>query len=136
MSLKHKYLTKSGKELYSLYLKSLQEELWGWGCASVCSVDWVGWVLAWVACYHYCYCYYWNTILKNKMLSVYFYKNEKMFLIDLKCDLKKEPDLKSKCRLKLPEPVIPTFWIFLNHNVGEYASICVTLWIYLNMRET
>ena len=70
------------------------------------------------------------------MLSVYFYKNEKMFQIDLKCDLKQEPDLKSKCRLTLPEPVMPTFWICLNHNVGKYASICVTLWIYLNMRET
>ena len=26
--------------------------------ASVCSVDGVGGVLTWVACYYYCYCYY------------------------------------------------------------------------------
>ena len=38
----------------------------------------VAW-LGWVACYYcYCYCYYWNTILKKKILNVYFwYKNEK-----------------------------------------------------------
>ena len=31
------------------------------------------------------------------MLSAYFYKNEMMFQIDLKCDLKEEADLKSRC---------------------------------------
>ena len=30
------------------------------------------------------------------MLNVYFWNNEKMFQIDLKSDLKEEPDLKSR----------------------------------------
>ena len=38
--------------------------------ASVCSVGGLCGVLKWVACYYYCYCYYGNTILKKKMLSV------------------------------------------------------------------
>ena len=51
-------------------------------------------VLMWVACYYYCYCYYWNTILKEKMLNVYFWnKNKQIFQIDLDSDLKEEPDL-------------------------------------------
>ena len=35
--------------------------------------------------------------MKKKMLSVVFYKNEKMLQIDLNNDLKEEPDLKSRC---------------------------------------
>ena len=58
------------------------------------------------------------------MLSINCYKNEKMFQIDLNSDLKKEPELKSR------------YWTDLNPNVGEYASLCVTLWICLNIRET
>ena len=63
------------------------------------------------------------------MLSANFYKNEKMFLIDLNSDLKKEPDLKSRYCFTL-------IWTDLNPNVGKYASICVTLWICLNICET
>ena len=63
------------------------------------------------------------------MLSVNFYKNEKKFQIDLSSDLKKEPDLKSRYSFTLLR-------IDLNPNVSKYASICVTLWICLNIRET
>ena len=59
-----------------------------------------------------------------------------MFQIDPNSDLKEEPDLKSKCWFTLLEPVMPRSWICLNHNAGKYASICVTLWICLNMCET
>ena len=65
-----------------------------WAADSVFSVGGVGGVLTWFACYLYCYCYYRNTTLKKKMLSFNFYKNEKMFQIDLNSDLKKELDLK------------------------------------------
>ena len=85
---------------------------------------------------YYCYCYYWNNILKKKLLNVSFWNNEKMFQIDLKNNLKKEPDLKSRCYFTLLEPVMPGYWICLNPNVSKYASVCVTLWICLNMRET
>ena len=75
-------------------------------------------------CY-FCY-YYWNTILKNKMLNVYFWnKNEKLFQIDLNSDLKEKPDLKSIRTgnakiLNMPESaeICP--------NVGKYFSISVT----------
>ena len=60
---------------------------------------------------------------------------EKMFQIDLKSDLKEEPDLKNKCCFTLPEPVMPGFWICLNPSVGKYTSVCVLLSVYLNMRE-
>ena len=44
----------------------------------------------------YCYCYYSNTIMKKKMLTVYFSnKNEKMSQKDLNSDLKEEPALRS-----------------------------------------
>ena len=100
----------------------------GWR-ASLCSVGGVGGVLTWVPCYYYCYCYYWYTTLKKKVLSVNFYKNEKMFEIDLNSDLKIEPNLKSRYCFTLLR-------IDLNPNVGKYASICVTLWICLNISET
>ena len=90
----------------------------GWR-ASVCSVGGVGGVLTWVTCYYY-YCYDWHTTLKKKMLSINFYKNEKMFEIDLNSDLKIEPNLKSRYCFTLLR-------IDLNPNVGKYASICVTL---------
>ena len=86
-------------------------------------------MLTWVAFYYYWYCYHWNTTLKKKMLSVNFYKNEKMFQIDLNSDLKKELDLKSRCCFTL-------LWTDLNPNVGKYTTICVTLWICLNIRQT
>ena len=82
----------------------------GWHglCASVGGM---GGVLAWVACYYYFYCYYWNTILKKEMLNVYFWnKNEIMLQIILNSGLKEEP------------------------NVDKYTSICLTCeygWIYL-----
>ena len=82
-------------------------------------------------------CCYWNTILKKKMMNAYFWnKKEKMFQIDLKSDLKEEPNLQSRCCFTLLEPVMPGSWIRLNPNVGKYVSICVTLWICLNMPET
>ena len=49
-----------------------------------------------------------------------------MFLIDLKSNLKEEPDLKSSCCFTLFESVMPGSWICLNPNVGKYAPICVT----------
>ena len=98
----------------------------GWR-ASVCSVG--GMLTSVVRCY-YCYCYYWNTFLKKKMLNVYFWnKDEKFFQIDLNSDRKEEPEFKSRCCFTLFEPVMPESWICLNQNVGKYASICVTLWI-------
>ena len=63
------------------------------------------------------------------MLSVDFYKNEKMFQIYLNSDLKEKRDLKSRYCFTL-------LWNDLNANVVKYALICVTLWICLNMRET
>ena len=63
------------------------------------------------------------------MLSVDFYKNEKMFQIYLNSDLKEKRDLKSRYCFTL-------LWNDLNPNVVKYALICVTLWICLNMRET
>ena len=46
-------------------------------------VDGVGGMLVWVASYCYCYCCCWNTIMKKRMLNVYFWKkNEKMFQKD------------------------------------------------------
>ena len=45
------------------------------------------------------------------MLSVNFYKNEKMFQIDLNSDLKQEPDLKSRCiALHYFEPISIPMW--------------------------
>ena len=52
-----------------------------------------------------------------------------MFQIDLNSDLKKEPGLKGRYFFTL-------LWTDLNPNVDKYASICVTLWIWLNIRET
>ena len=52
-----------------------------------------------------------------------------MFQIDLNSDLIKETDLKSSYFLTL-------LWTDLNPNVGKYASIYVTLWKSLNIRET
>ena len=63
------------------------------------------------------------------MLSVNFYKNEKMFQIDLNSDLKEEPDLRSRYCFTL-------LWTGLNSNAGKYATKYVTLWICLNIRET
>ena len=110
-------------------------------------LEWVAWVaclrgwrayvggvsgaLTWLACYYYCYCYYWNTILKKKMLNVYFWNNEKMFQIDLKRDLKEEPNLKSRYCFTLLETgktticltgiYIPSnFWIYQD---SEYAIL-------------
>ena len=54
---------------------------------------------------------------------------KKMFQIDLKSDLKKELDLKSRYFFTL-------FSTDPNPNVGKYVSICVTLRICLNIRET
>ena len=63
---------------------------WRGYCASMCEVGGVDDVLTWLACYYYFYFYYWNTILKIKILNVYFWsKNKKMFQIDLNSDLKK-----------------------------------------------
>ena len=70
------------------------------------------------------------------MLGVFFYKNEKMFQIDLKCDLNEEPDLKSRCCFKLLWTGNAKIMNILNPNVGTHASIWVALWICLNMRET
>ena len=95
----------------------------GWR-ASVCSVDGVSGVLTWVACYYYCYCYYWNTTLKKKMLSVNV-KSEKMFQIDLNSDLKKEPHL--KCRYSL--------YITLNRSQSQRGQICLKMWNFVNMPE-
>ena len=54
----------------------------------------------------YCYCYYWNTIMKKKMLNVYFWnKNEKMSQKDLNSDLKEEPALRSRYWFTLFEVV-------------------------------
>ena len=65
--------------------------------------------------------------LEEKNLNVYFSnKNGKIFQIDLNSDLKKEPDLKSKCSFKLLEPVMLGSSICLNPNVSKYASMCVT----------
>ena len=97
-------------------------------CARVCSIGGVDGVLPWASFYYY-YCYYWNTTLKKNKLSVNFYKNEKMFQIDLSSDLKEEPDLKSRYCFTL-------LWTDLNPNVGKHAPICVVLWICLNIRET
>ena len=47
-----------------------------------------------------------------------------MFQIDLNSDLKKEPDLKSRYFFTLLR-------MDLTPNVGKYASICVTLRIYM-----
>ena len=94
-------------------------------------------VLAWVACYYYCYCYYLKTILKKKILNDYVW-NGKMLQIDLNSYLKEEPDLKSKCCFTLLEPVMPRSWIWLNPDGSgdKYVLICVTLWICLEMRKT
>ena len=43
---------------------------------------------------------------EKKMLSVCFYKKEKMFQIYLKCDSKEEPDLKSRYCFTLLELVM------------------------------
>ena len=99
----------------------------GGGLACVAWVGWVvylcGWhgsvdgmsgVLTWMACYYHFH-YYWNTILKSKMLNVYFWsKNEKMFQKDLNSDLKEEPDLKSSCWFTLFGPAMRGSWICLN----------------------
>ena len=93
-------------------------------------VAWVGWVVClcgwhasvggmsgvvtWMACYYYCYCYYWNAIPMSKMLNAYFWnKNEKMFH-DLGSDLKEEPDLKSRCWFTLFGPVMQGSRIYLH----------------------
>ena len=60
------------------------------------------------------------------MLSVNFYKNEKMFEIDLNSDLKREPDLNSRYCFTL-------LWTDRNPNVGKYASICMCN--FVNMPE-
>ena len=70
------------------------------------------------------------------MLKIYFRNNKKMTQIDLKIDLREEHDLKSKCSFALLEPIMLGSWICLNPNVGKYAALCVTLWIYLSMCET
>ena len=59
-----------------------------------------------------------------------------MFQIDMKSDLKEEPVIKRKCSFTLFEKLMPGSWICLNSNVGEYASIYVTLWMCLNIPET
>ena len=127
--------------------------------ASVCSMGRMSGVFAWVPWYHY-YCYhssssssssyyyyhyyyynyYWNTIQK---------KNVECFL--LKQRWKKVPNRFEqwfKRRTWLEEQVlIYTIWTgsarILNiteffeiyTKVGQYSSICVTLWICLNMCE-
>ena len=59
---------------------------------------------------------------------------KKSLQIDLNSDLK-QPDLKSKCCFTLFEPVMPGSWLCLISNVDKYASMCLTLWMCLNMRE-
>ena len=46
---------------------------------------------------------------EKEMLNVYFENNEKMFQVDLKSDLKEEPDLKSRCCFTLSESVMPGY---------------------------
>ena len=58
------------------------------------------------------------------MLNANFYKNEKMFQIDLNSDLKEERDLKSRYCFTL-------LWTDFNPNVGKYASICEYAWIFV-----
>ena len=57
-----------------------------------------------------------------------------MFQIDLNGHLKE--DLNNWCCFTLFEPVMPGSWIYLNPNVDKHISTCVTLRIWLNMRET
>ena len=67
------------------------------GVCSKCSVVEEDGVLRWMVYYYY-YCYYWNTISKKAILNVHFQnKNKKIFQIDLKPDLKEEPDFNSRC---------------------------------------
>ena len=109
----------------------LQHGLGGWHA----NVVGMSIVLTYVACY-YCCCYYWNTIIKEKMLNVYLWnKNKKMFEIDLNSNLKEEPDLKDRCCFTLFEMVMPGYIPYL-YIYNKYALICVTLWICLNMHET
>ena len=107
------------------------------GCLRVWR-GWGGWranvvgvsvVLTWVACYYYCYCDYWNTILEEKMLNVYFSnKNQKIFQIDLNSDLKEELDLKSRCWFTLFDPVMPGSNML-------YMAICLDICNFVNVPE-
>ena len=123
-------LTLLAYEKKSVCEPESNERVWR-GCHDY--VNGVDGVLTWLACYYHCF--YWNAILKEKMLKVYFRNNKKITQIDLKIDLKEEHGLKSKCSFALLEPIMLGSWICLNPNVGKYASLCVTLWIYLNMCE-
>ena len=70
--------------------------------------------------YYYFYCYDWNTILKKRMLNVYFgNKNGKLFQKDLNSAIK-ETELKNRCWFTLFElhhrcltelQTFPRFWI-------------------------
>ena len=51
---------------------------------------------------------------------------QKMFQIDLNSDLKKEPDLKSRCCFTLIELVMPGYMSYL-YTYPKYALICPTL---------
>ena len=98
----------------------------------MCSVGGLGGVITWFACYYYCYCYYWITILKKKVLSAYLYKNEKMFKIDLNSDLKEEFDLKSSCCFTL-------LWtgnsMILNVSESQCGQICLVTCNFVNKPE-
>ena len=107
----------------------MQREWGGW-CANVVGVSVV---LTWVACYYYCSCYYWNTILKEKMLNVYLWnKNQKMFQIDLNSGLKEEPDLKSRCCFTLFELVMPGYMSYLYIYIHQ---ICLDMCNFVNLHE-
>ena len=66
------------------------------------------------------------------MLDVFFYKNEKMFQIDLKCDLNEEPDLKSRCWFKL-------LWTgnakIMNMPESQCGQTCLDMSNFVNMPE-
>ena len=66
------------------------------------------------------------------MLSVYLYKNEKMFQIDPNNDLKEEPELKSRCCFTL-------FWTgnakILNMSESQRGQICLDMCNFVNMPE-
>ena len=121
---------------------------WGHGCRASVSgmLACVVWV-RWVACERE-----WHAIIiviviieilswRKKKLNVHFWnKNEKIYQTDLNSDLKEEPYVKSSLVyiiwagnariLSMPDSTE------ISPNVGKYNSICVTLRICLNMRET
>ena len=98
--------------------------------------------LTWEACYYYCYRYNWNTILKKKMLNVYFWnKNEKNVPDSFEQWFKKRTWLEERvsvCTISAGNARILNMpkSAEICPNVGKYSSICVTLWLCLNMCET